>query len=177
MRSRLLAAALLCSYGIQGCFKDLVNNTSFRNQSILEINQAGSLHYHLSAHPKHRLIEYPLYDMMNLDLSSDEYDVLVHSDTLEHVPDPLKAMKECYRVLKKGGKCFCTIPVIVDRLTRSRKGLAASYHGSSHVSAEDYRVHTEFGSDAWKIGFEAGFKTVKLHTLEYPSALAFELEK
>ena len=177
MRSRLLAATLLCSYGIKGCFKDLMDDSAFRDQSILEINQAGSLHHHLIAHPKHHLIEYPQYDMMNLDLPSNEYDAVVHSDTLEHVPDPLKAMKECCRVLKKEGKCFYTIPVIVDRLTRTREGLSASYHGSAHNRAEDFRVHTEFGSDAWKIAFEAGFKTVKLHTLEYPSALAFELAK
>lgn len=177
MRSRLLAWALLSSHGMGGSFKDLINEPSFRTRSILEINHAGSLHHPLSAHPNHLLIEYPSFDMMNLDLHSEKYDLLIHSDTLEHVPDPLKAMKECHRVIKQGGKCFFTIPVIVDRLSRSRNGLCASYHGSPHDKPEDYRVHTEFGCDAWKIAFEAGFKTVKLHAMDYPSALAFELEK
>lgn len=177
MRSRVLASAMICSYQKKGCFQDLMQDTSFRQDSILEINQAGNLHRHLAQHPKHRLVEYPKFDMMNLDLPSEEFDLIIHSDTLEHIPDPLRAMQECYRVLRKGGRCIYTIPVIVDRSTRSRTGMPDSYHGNPLEKAEDYLVHTEFGSDAWKITFEAGFKTVKLHAIEYPSALAFELAK
>jgi ubiquinone/menaquinone biosynthesis C-methylase UbiE len=33
-------------------------------------------------------------------------DVIIHSDTLEHVPDSKAALKECLRVLKPAAICF-----------------------------------------------------------------------
>ncbi len=177
MRSRVLASAIIAAYSDQTFLKDFILDNEFCEKKILEINPAGSLHEFISVHPKHRLVEYPEFDMMSLDLPAEEFDLVVHSDTLEHIPNPIKAMKECYRVLKKGGKCFYTVPVIIDRMTKTRTGLSASYHGNSLEKPEDYLVHTEFGCDAWKITFEVGFKTVKIHTLDFPSAFAFELEK
>jgi SAM-dependent methyltransferase len=177
MRSRVLASAIILAYSESGLFKDIISDSVFRNKRILEINKAGNLHQYLAKHPNHQLIEYPQFDMMQLDLLSEEFDLIIHSDTLEHIPDPLRAMRECHRILRKGGRCIYTIPVIVDRSTRSRTGLPDSYHGNPLEKAEDYLVHTEFGSDAWKMPLIAGFKKVAIHALDYPSALAFELIK
>lgn len=41
---------------------------------------------------------------------SDTFDVVVCSEVLEHLFDPLPAMKEAYRVLKPGGKYLVTVP-------------------------------------------------------------------
>jgi SAM-dependent methyltransferase len=177
MRTRVLASAIISSYFDHDLLKDLISDNEFGKKKILEINQAGSLHQFISTHSQHRLIEYPEFDMMNLDLPSEEFDLIIHSDTLEHVADPVAGMRECCRVLKKGGKCFYTIPIILDRMTKSRLGLAPSYHGNPEEKPEDYLVYTEFGCDAWRTAFAAGFKTVKIHALDFPSAFAFELEK
>ena len=177
MRSRVLALALITSYQKQGFFRDLTSDSNFGEQKIVEINQAGSLNHYLSECPRHRLIEYPQFDMMNLDLPSGEYDIVIHSDTLEHVPDPLQGMKECHRILRAGGKCFYTVPVIVDRMTKCRAGLPESYHGYPSQKAKDNLVHSEFGADVWKIPLQAGFNRVTIHTMDYPSAIAFEAVK
>jgi len=171
MRVRVLAIAIL------SVFADFIQSSAGQQLKILEINKAGNLHEFLKEHPGHLLVEYPEYDMMSLKLPDQHFDLVVHSDTLEHVSDPLKALRECFRVLKNRGKLFYTIPVIIDRPTRTRQGLPGSYHGSSDCNADDYRVYTEFGNDAWKLVFEAGFKRVRIHAEEYPAAMAFEAEK
>ncbi len=86
--------------------------------------------------------------MQRMNLPDESVDVVVHSDTLEHVPEPLQALRECRRVLKTGGHLFYTVPLVVGRLTRSRSGLAPSYHGTRAAGAvDDYRVQTEYGAD------------------------------
>lgn len=87
--------------------------------------------------------------MQALPLEADSFDLILHSDTLEHVPQPLLALAECQRVLRPGGTLCFTIPIIVGRLSRSRAGLPPSYHGGSTTGAVDFMVHTEFGADAW----------------------------
>jgi SAM-dependent methyltransferase len=177
MRVRVLALAILSVFVEGGTFAEFIHSSAGQQLKILEINKAGNLHEFLKGHPGHKLVEYPEYDMMALNLSDHHFDLVIHSDTLEHISDPLKALRECCRVLKEGGRLFYTIPVIVDRQTRSRKGMSPSYHGSPDCNAADYLVHTEFGSDAWKLAFEAGFKKLRIHAQEYPAGMAYEAEK
>lgn len=40
------------------------------------------------------------------------FDCIIISELLEHVPDPENVIMEAFRVLKKGGKCFITIPFL-----------------------------------------------------------------
>ena len=110
---------------------------------------------------------------MRLDFPPCHFDLVIHSDTLEHVDDPLRGLEECCRVLKHGGLCTYTVPVIVGRMTRGRDRLAPSYHGTPDGVKKDYLVHTEFGSDAWTLPIRAGFKSVAIHVLDYPSGIAF----
>ena len=79
--------------------------------------------------PRHQLASYPDVDMMNLPFAAGAFDVVVHSDTLEHVSDPQRGLEECRRVLDERGAVVFTVPVVVGRLSRSRAGLAPSYHG------------------------------------------------
>ena len=39
-------------------------------------------------------------------------------------------------------------------------------------AGEDFRVHTEFGADAWTWCLRAGFDAVTITAIEYPTALA-----
>ncbi len=122
--------------------------------------------------PGHRLVRYPDYDMMALPFESGSFDLVVHSDTLEHVPDPVRGLRECRRVLRHGGACIFTVPVVVGRLTKSRKGLPRSVHGSEGCQDSSLTVHTEFGADAWCQVFESGFDECRVVPYRYPAGIA-----
>lgn len=141
--------------------------------SILEINEAGSLTNTLKTLGDYTFAEYPEVDMHCLPYDEATFDMVVHSDTVEHINNPVHALAECHRVLKIGGGLCFTIPVIVGRMSRNRDGLSMSYHGNSDNLAEDYVVHTEFGADAWTYIIKAGFSDVSIHTFEYPAGIAF----
>lgn len=115
---------------------------------------------------------YPQIDMQSMPYQNGEFDLVVHSDTLEHIPNPIHALKECRRVLRQEGSLCYTVPIIVGRMSRDRTGLPPSYHGKAIDKRADYLVETEFGADAWTYPLQAGFRTVKFNTLLYPSALA-----
>jgi SAM-dependent methyltransferase len=100
----------------------------------------------------------PVHDCFNenicdLTFRDAEFDLAVHSETLEHVFDFRKALDEVKRVLKPGGCQVYTLPLLHDRVTRQRmrqdeRGqvvsmLPPSYHGNS----EEFPVVWEFGYD------------------------------
>ncbi|MBD2774695.1 class I SAM-dependent methyltransferase [Iningainema tapete] len=172
LRSMALAVSIMRCFGYKGLFKDFVKQPKIQDLQILEINEAGSLTQFLSGIPGHTLKVYPDIDMMNINLADTSFDLVVHSDVLEHIQHPIRGLSECYRVLKPGGFCAFTIPMIVDRLTVYRAGLPPSYHGSKE-NKSDFLVHTEYGCDAWKHVIQAGFQECRIFSLEYPSAQAF----
>lgn len=171
LRSMALAHALLLRFGYAGTFLEFVVSPAAAALSVLEINEAGTLTQFLRRMPKHRLIRYPDADMTQLAFAERSFDLVVHSDTLEHVPDPVAGLRECRRVLTKNGTCAYTVPIVVDRLTRARRGLPPSYHGSPQGPG-DYLVHTEYGADAWKDPLLAGFGECRIVALEYPAGQA-----
>jgi SAM-dependent methyltransferase len=173
LRTMALALAISRCYGHSGTFDDFASKFKNRPLRILELNEAGNLTQFLSKFPNHHLAKYPEVDMTRMPFLDHSYDLVVHSDTLEHVPNPVTALSECYRVLSPGGYCVFTIPVIVDRMTRDRKGLALSFHGSSGERALDFTVQTEYGCDAWKQLILAGFQECRVISPEFPSAIAF----
>mgnify|MGYP001567056295 FL=1 len=103
VRSIALAEAILRYFGATTTLREWVTSPLARNLRLLEINEAGALSSVLQSAPGHRLVQYPDYDMMALDLDSGSFDAVVHSDTVEHVADSLQGLKECHRVLKPGG--------------------------------------------------------------------------
>lgn len=177
LRSMALAAAILRVFKCSGNFIHFVGTDAAKKIKILEINESGGLTSFLNNLPCHQLVKFPEYNMINLDLNSEAFDLVLHSDTLEHISDPVAGLSECYRVLAKTGRCIFTIPIIPSRLSRPRAGLKNSYHGTISQKNVDYIVHTEFGADMWKFAIEAGFSSISIHCLEYPSALAIEAAK
>lgn len=139
---------------------------------MLEINEAGHLSPYLRRSWRHTLGCYPEVDMQRMSFADDSFDLVVHSDTLEHVLDPLQALRECRRVLRPGGICAFTVPIVVGRLSRSRVGLPDSFHGNPEMSDPGYVVRTEFGADVWALALRAGFRAVEVSTIEYPAAIA-----
>ena len=171
-RCMALARGILIYFGYEGLFCDFVRSEPGRSLRVLEINEAAALHRFLRTLPNHDLRSYPQLDMMNLPFDDGSWDLVVHSDTLEHIRHPVRGLSECRRVLKPGGACAFTIPMIVDRLTISRDGMLPSYHGSADNPA-DCLVHTEYGADAWKHVLLAGFRECRISTIDHPTAHAF----
>jgi len=71
-------------------------------------------------------------DIQQLPIVDKSMDAIICKAVLEHVPEPHKASKEIYRVLKKGGKCFVYVPFLYP------------YHAHKGVY-QDYYRYTEDG--------------------------------
>lgn len=136
----------------------------FHSLAVAELNACGQLHPWLTRHPALAYSEYrarpPIRseDLQQLTYPSASFDLVLTSETLEHVPDLDRALAEIHRVLKPGGLHVFTIPVLWDRpasRTRARLSSAGelehllppSYHGVAGTSEHDLLVITEFGAD------------------------------
>lgn len=172
LRSIVLAKSLMTFFDAKGPLNNFAASEEAKRFKVLEINEAGTLHPHLKKMKGHVFGAYPDIDMHALPYPDDTFDIVVHSDTLEHVPNHIHALRECRRVLKSGGALCFTVPIIVGRLTRDRAGLAKSYHGDPKEGGEDLVVQTEFGADAWISVIRAGFSNFSIQTLDFPAAIA-----
>jgi SAM-dependent methyltransferase len=172
LRTMILARAIARSTGGPEPLTKFVRSRAARGLRLLEINEAGHLTHILKRLRRHRLVKYPETDILHLPFKDESFDVVCHSDTLEHVDDPLGALRECRRVLAKGGILAFTVPIVAGRLTRRRDGLPPSFHGDTGTATFDYRVHTEYGADAWAQVMEAGFDECRIFSIAPPAALA-----
>jgi SAM-dependent methyltransferase len=174
VRSQALARALLLLFDLAAgaTLDDWVKANVPTGARVLEVNEAGALTPWLSQVPGYVPARYPECDLTRLPHASASFDLVVHSDTLEHVVAPDAALRECLRVLAPGGACLFTVPVVAGRLTRSREGLPPSYHGHAACREPDFMVRTEFGADVWTAVLEAGFATCGFVTFRYPAGVA-----
>jgi SAM-dependent methyltransferase len=173
LRSMTLAAAVTSAFGFRGSFKDFCRtDPRIRPLTVIEINPAGNLSAFLQLLPKHALHSFPQLDMQRMSFADTSVDLIIHSDTLEHVPNSKAALEESRRVLKPGGHLFFTVPIVIGRLTSTRHGLPPSYHGTSRANQEDCKVQTEYGADFWCEIFQAGFREVTLTSLIFPASVA-----
>jgi SAM-dependent methyltransferase len=172
LRSIALALAVMRFFGFQGTFDAWVRSPAAGRLAVLELNGAGNLTSFLRHLPGHVEKSYPEVDMLKMSFADGTFDLVVHSDTLEHVSDPVRGLSECRRVVRPGGACCFTVPVIIGRMSRSRAGLPTSYHGGPGTRTADYRVETEYGADMWTHVMEAGFSECRIVAAEYPAALA-----
>lgn len=166
LRSMTLADSILNYYSLRIDFQLIGKSKFARTIKLLEINEAGNLHSIFNKFKKFHFAEYPKVDMQNMPYTENYFDMVVHSDTLEHVENSGLALKECYRVLKNGGVLFYTIPIVYERLTRRRDNLKNSFHGSQDEGqGDDFKVWTEYGADFWVEIINAGFKDITMHTI------------
>ncbi len=174
LRSMTLAQAIMRACNFAGLFEVFCRESQQAQEwALLEVNRAGALTPHLSQFRNYRLAEYPALDMQNMsEIAGESVDIVVHSDTLEHLQDPVRALEECRRILTPRGFLAYTVPVIVGRLTRRRDALPPSYHGDPAEPRPDLRVVTEYGADYWTHPMQAGFRHLELHALAYPQSLA-----
>lgn len=145
-------------------FSEYAGSVHFQRLRVAEINGCGALHACLDRNPALAYSEYgsedpavPSEDLSRLSYGDGEFDLVLTSDTLEHLPDLPKALAEIERVLKPGGRHIFTVPVIWDgRKTRQRAAWEGdrivhhhppSYHGIWSEQRPDRLVFHEFGDD------------------------------
>ena len=164
-RVRLLADALLrLTRRAAQSIVELVREDGFRALRVAEINAAGRMHAFLAPLPSLTYVEYPQEDVQALSWPDGSYDLVLTSETLEHVPDLHRALDEIRRVLRPGGRHVFTVPVDT-RLaeTRSRTGLPAQHHGRGGgpfalvTRKADLLAHWDIGRDVPQLLRDAGF--------------------
>ncbi len=172
LRIVALGNAMRQAFGTDIPLQAFVSTSAATKFRILDINGAAAISQTLAMLPLYVRGDFPAVDMHALPFGDQSFDLVIHSDTLEHVERPVRALEECRRILTPGGRVCFTVPIIVGRLTRGRAGLAKSYHGDPSNSSQDFVVHTEFGADAWCFLMQAGFTHVTINQVRYPAAHA-----
>jgi SAM-dependent methyltransferase len=113
-------------------------------------------------------------DVQRLTFPDVSFDVVISSETMEHVRRPWSGFAEIHRVLKPGGVHCFTIPYRKDCPTRSRVDssraedvyiLPKVYHQDPYRAA-DSLVFTEFGSDLVELLRPLGFETTECSVLD-----------
>jgi len=176
LRSIALAEAILSVCGTPSTLDAFVSSPAAAPLRVLEINGAGTLSPQLSCLPLHVLAAYPKADMRAMPYGNGSFDLIVHSDTLEHVPDPERALAECARVLKAGGAMCFTVPLLPARLSLNRATLPPLYHGDPANPTEDLLVQTDYGADIWYLLHRAGFGAVTLSQFADAIAITAKLK-
>lgn len=83
-------------------------------------------------------------DAQNIPLPDESFDSIISTQTLEHLPEPAKAIKEFYRLLKKDSYCLVTVP----------------FFNELHDEPYDFWRFTKFSLE--KIFKDSGFKIITL---------------
>jgi SAM-dependent methyltransferase len=118
-------------------------NQPYRNL-IKNANYHGIDHIAAKTFSMKTIKDIKYYNGIDFPESSDSYDVVLHTEVLEHIKDTNYFLKECSRVLKKNGKMLFTIPF--------------SYR--FHYIPNDYYRYTP--SALHEILLESGFNDIKI---------------
>src|SRR5436309_12576242 len=84
LRAMALAIAIMRVFHVRGLFRSFDLQRPWLR--VLEVNQVNGLERFLHRLPRHTLTTYPAVDFMNLPMADNSYDLVVHSEVLEHVP-------------------------------------------------------------------------------------------
>lgn len=185
LRARRLAQALLRLYPVgtppapARSLAEWAAHPEIHQLRVAEINLIDGLHDELRKLPKFAFSDYAetspaaafearsrSEDLTHLSYGDSSFDLVLTSETLEHVPDLDAALRELRRVLVTGGRHVFTIPVL--------PGVSETYARSivcPDGSIEDraprichpggdvgYPVFTEFGADVPAVIARAGFE-------------------
>lgn len=101
--------------GAGGEIEFLIKKNSNLNLTTIDIDEVRGPDY--------------VMDATNLKFEDEVFDLIIMMETLEHIKEPYKAIKECYRVLKPSGKLIISTPFIL----------------GIHDSPNDYYRFTKFG--------------------------------
>jgi SAM-dependent methyltransferase len=109
-------------------------------------------------------------DMQALSFLDGSLDLVMHSDVLEHVANPLQALKECRRVLRPGGVLVFACPIYAvpetRRMAEVRDGKLAFfgpevYHGDP-LNEKGVPVFNNFGFDLFELVKSLEYERVEI---------------
>lgn len=173
LRTMALAEAVMRFFQMNRdvSFREFVSRSPFRKLTrVVEVNEAGQLTQFFRGWNAHQVVRHPEVEMGALPFGDESIDIVLHSDTLEHVSDPVQGLRECRRVLRSSGACIFTVPFLPGRLTCRRAGMPPSYHGSP--TDERCLVVTEYGADVWTEVLAAGFSECRVVSVD-PAGVAW----
>jgi SAM-dependent methyltransferase len=116
-------------------------------------------------------------DLMQTPFENDAFNYIISTEVFEHIPDPYKAFKETYRILKKGGAHVFTIPydpsldtdqirAILNEQNEIVHLLEPEYHGDT-LREEGVLVFTIFSKAMITKLEELGFSVKVDHRIDY----------
>lgn len=97
-----------------------VLNTGFLNNDakILHFSPSRSLYRIMKKNPDYlssdlsgNFLSQVSLNIKDIDRPNDSFDLIICYHILEHIDDDIKAMKELFRVIKKGGNCIVQTPL------------------------------------------------------------------
>ena len=92
-------------------------------------------------------------------LASEQFDLVLFISVLEHVWDPLSALRECYRVLRTGGFLMINVPTW---FAKPILELSAFRLGTSpRVEMDDHKMYYDKRT-LWPLLVQAGFKPSRI---------------
>jgi hypothetical protein len=183
LRCRRLADVLLEIFPTDppsSSIREWVKRDEIRSLRVAEINRIDGLREELKRLPHDEYSEFlpgvepgltvdgiRCEDLTRLTYPDGAFDLVLTSETLEHVPDLDAALREIHRVLAPGGLHVFTIPmlpVVARTFARARLrpdgSMEALARPISHPGGDaGYPVFTEFGADFPAIVDALGFAT------------------
>lgn len=190
LRARRLARVLLDLYPVGNppaparSVRAWVRTADARTLCVAEINGIAGLHAELAALLHLAYSEFPdetapgaigadvrREDLTRLTYPDEAFDLVLTSETLEHVPDLPAALAEIRRILKPGGRHLFTVPLLpgvgatfARAVVRPDGSIEARAPRICHPGGDvGYPVFTEFGSDLPDILRRVGFDPVTIH--------------
>ena len=122
------AANLLADYGFS------VSSTDVSNYAV----NLAIKHY--------KDIKFSVHDMQKFYKKDKDFDVAVAFDVIEHLKDPEEAIKNTYKILKKGGTIIFTTP-----------------NDYKHMSNDPTHINVKKPEEWRKIVKKVGFKNIKIN--------------
>jgi len=189
LRARRIAAVILQNFQVGNppapvrSIHEWTRSHEIARLKIAEINRIEGLHevlaclpgfqasdYHPGARPGEIVAGIRSEDLIDLTYQDDSFDLVLTSETLEHVPDLAAALEEIGRVLVPGGRHIFTVPQLpgvaqtfARIVSRPDGTLDPRAPRICHPGGDvGYPVFTEFGADLPEILRLAGFE-VNLH--------------
>lgn len=137
----------------EGKYKKFCGHLNYISQDIAEYDGSGD---GTGIQTKERNYENLdiVSDIVDIPVSDDNFDNVMCIEVIEHVPNPIEAIKEIHRILKKGGNLILTAPF--NSLTHY-----APYHYSTGFNRYYYQHHLE------NLGFEIEEITPNGNYFEY----------
>jgi SAM-dependent methyltransferase len=188
LRARRMARVILRIYQVGSTpaparsLAEWAASPQIRRLRVAEINRIEGIHEQLAILPGFRPSDYQpgtragellrgirSEDLTRLTYESDAFDLVLTSETLEHVPDLDAALGEIRRVLIPGGRHIFTVPRLpgvaetsVRAVLRPDGSLDHRAPAICHPGGDvGYPVFTEFGADLPQVLRRAGFEVAE----------------